>query len=453
MTTTTARASILALLLALCLCAARAQDAADAETPAASPAPTRPNVVVVVIDDLGREDLESVPVPNIDALAARGRSYTSFYVHPSCTPSRYALQFGRQGLRDGVWSVLATHSEGQIGADRSRRSIGSALHDAGFATALFGKWHLSTLAEFPDAEGVGSLADAARTFGYEHWLAGNPSNLTRLDIHNHRNWERGDDGVVTLSQEYASEAVVDAFVDWWKKDEERPRFAVVNLFAPHTPYTHPPKELIANGHEFPATTREAFENCVVAVDTLIGRVAAAVDTSNTYLIVLSDNGTPQSDWPVDARSRGYKHTVWQGGVNVPLIVVGPNVVQGPSSHLVHVVDVPATLLELCGAPAEPSFADSASFAQSLVGDAPARAPVVVLGRKMKNPAPILAAAIDAEGWKYVRTDEEQSLFHLPTDPFEATPIEDEERVAVLRAELRRYIRIAQDLEAGKSDER
>jgi hypothetical protein len=72
---------------------------------------------------------------------------------------------------------------------------------------------------------------------------------------------------------------------------------------------------------------------------------------------------------------------------------------------------------------------------------------------MKNPAPLLGAAIDAEGWKYVRTDEEQSLFHLPTDPYEATPIEDEERVAVLRAELRRYILIAQDLEAGKSDER
>jgi len=453
MTSTTTRASLFALLLALCLCAARAQDTSDDEAPDASPAPPRPNFVVVVIDDLGKEDLEALPVPNIDALAARGRNYTSFYVHPSCTPSRYALQFGRQGLRDGVWSVLAAHSQWQSGADKSRRSIGSALHDAGFATALFGKWHLSSIAEFPNAEGVGSLADAARAFGYDHWLAGNPSNLTRLDIHNHRNWERGDDGVVTLSQEYASEAVVDAFVDWWKKDEERPRFAVVNLFAPHTPYTRPPQDLIANGHKFPATMRDSFETCVVAVDTLIGRVAAAIDTSNTYLIVLSDNGTPQNDWPVDARSRGYKHTVWQGGVNVPLIVVGPNVVQGESSHLVHIVDLPATLLELSGAPAEPSFEDSVSFAPSLVGDAPARAPVVVIGRKLKKPSPILAAAIDAEGWKYVRTDEERSLFHLPTDPYEATPIEDEERVAVLRAELQRYLVLTRDPVTDESDER
>jgi arylsulfatase A-like enzyme len=419
------------LVLAACLFAARAQEAPEGAAPAADAAPARPNFVVVVIDDLGKEDLTSVPVPNIDALVARGRNYASFYVHPSCTPSRYALQFGRQGMRDGVWRVLAANKRSMPGARKDRRSIGSALHDAGYATALFGKWHLSSVAEFEGLAGPGSLADSARAFGYEHWLAGNPSNLSRLPEHDHRNWERCDDGVVRLSKEYASAAVVDAFVEWWKVDEERPRFAVVNLFAPHTPYTHPPKELIASGHEFPATLRESYENCVVAVDTLIGRLAAAIDTSNTYLLVLSDNGTPQNDWPEGALSRGYKHTVWQGGVNVPFVVVGPGVVQGASNHLVHVVDVPATLLELCGAPAEASFQDSVSFAASLTGDAPPRPPVFVSGQRHKYESPLVTAVIDAEGWKLVDTTTEQFLFDLSKDPYETNPIDDPERTAAL----------------------
>jgi arylsulfatase A-like enzyme len=431
MTSATSILLRLAAVFAACLFATSAQEAPDGAAPAPAAAHTRPNVVVVVIDDMAWEDVFSVPMPELQALIAKGRTYESFYVDPVCSPSRYALQFGRRGSRDGIVGALTLFENSTVGTSRDRRSVADALHDSGYATALFGKWHLSTRREFPARTGPESLLDCVRDFGYEHWYAGNATNLGRGASYSHADWLRIDDGVEARSREYASLAVVDAFTRWWVADEERPRFAVVNLFAPHEPFTHPPKELIENGHAYPATDRDAYENALVAVDTLIGRIAASVDTTNTYLFLLADNGTPKNVPPPDAKSRGYKHSVWQGGINVPLVALGPSVVHGLSKHLAHVVDVPATLLELCGAPAEPSFEDSRSFAASLVGDAPPREPVVVLARQRRLGSPLLTAVIDSDGWKFVDTTTEQFLFDLSKDPFEAAPVDDPERKAAL----------------------
>ena len=432
--TMTSATSLLLRLVAVCaavLLATSAQEPLEDAAPTPSAEPTRPNVVVVVIDDMAWEDVFSVPMPELQALIAKGRTYESFYVDPVCSPSRYALQFGRRGIRDGIVGAITLFENSAGGTPRNRRSIGDALRDSGYATALFGKWHLSTRREFRARKGPDSLLECVRDFGYEHWYAGNASNLGRGASFSQADWLRTDDGVEARSREYASTAVVDAFTRWWSTADERPRMAVVNLFAPHEPFTHPPKELIANGHAFPATDRDAYENALVAVDTLIGRIAASVDTTNTYLFVLPDNGTPKNVPPPDAKSRGYKHSVWQGGINVPFVALGPGVVHGVSKHLAHVVDVPATVLELCGAPTGEAFEDGVSFAASLTGDAPPREPVVVLARQRRMGAPLLTAVIDADGWKLVDTTTEQFLFDLSKDPFEKAPVDDPERKAAL----------------------
>jgi arylsulfatase A-like enzyme len=444
----------LSALVAALLCALFAPLLQD--DPASTPPmdePVRHNVVVVVIDDLSTEDYDALPLPRLAALEARGRRYTNFYVHPICSPSRYALQFGRQGVHVDMLGPLAVYSRGKEGADPQTRSIADAFGAAGYATALFGKWHLSSRGEFRASSGPESLYDCVRSFGYEHWWAGHPTNLGLQARASQYLWTRCDDGKPTDSTTYASEAVVDSFVEWWRSDEERPRFTVVNLFTPHEPFSRPPNDLLPKGHDASATVRSSFETATLAVDALIGRMLDAIDLSNTYVVVLPDNGTPREVRPPQYKSRGYKYTVWQGGVNVPLLVAGPGVVAGPSAQLAHVVDLPATLLEACGLPPDEAFVESRSFAASLSGPAVPREPVVVLARRPGRNAPLLGAVVDHEGFKFVDNGGERFLFDLKSDPWEARPVNDRERARALREVLAEYRAIADTAKAQRLRER
>jgi|GEM_PF-1436386 len=442
-----------ALFLALLvgLFAPLIQDEPESAPPAEPP--TRHNVVVVVIDDLSMEDFDGLPLPRLAAFAEQGRRYSSFYVHPICSPSRYALQFGRDSARIDMLGPLSVYSRVRQGADPDTRSIADAFGAAGYATALFGKWHLSSRGEFRASSGPESLYDAPRAFGYEHWWAGHPTNLGLQGRASQYLWTRCDDGKATDSTTYASEAVVDSFIEWWRTDEERPRFTVVNLFTPHEPFSRPPSDLLPEKYDASATVRASFETATLAVDALIGRLIDAVDLSNTYLLVLPDNGTPRNVRPRQHKSRGYKYTVWQGGVNVPLLVAGPGVVPGPTEQLAHVVDLPATLLDACGLPPDEAFVDSRSFAASLFGPAVPREPVVVAARRPGRNSPLLGAVVDHEGFKFVDNSAERLLFDLKTDPWEARPIHDRERARALRDVLAGYRAIVDEAEARRLRER
>jgi arylsulfatase len=394
-----------------------------------APSKSRPNVVVVVIDDMGMEDLETLAPKTLMALASRGRFFANFFVCPTCSPSRAALQFGRYSVRDGVHGVLNPHSLEEHGVPPQRISIAEALGERGYATACFGKWHVSTRADT-------LLRESAREHGYDRWLAGNPGNLGREGDDTHFEWHRIDDGVMLPSYEYSSSAVTAAFEAWWSASPDAPRFAVVNYFTPHEPFTPPPAELLPAGHVVGKSTRDRYESSVLALDHLLGDLVAAIDFSNTYLFVFSDNGTPHQVPPPTRRSRGYKLSAWQGGVNVPLIVVGPRVERGISEHLAHAVDVPRTVLELCGAAPESGFEDSVSFAPALVGDAPPRAPIYVHNTFNFDPgiyAQDCWAVIDAKLMKLVSHDGEEKLFDVARDPGERSSIVDADASARLRA--------------------
>lgn len=385
----------------------------------AAPPTARPNVVVVVIDDMAWEDLELLPTPHLDGLIERGQSFTNFYVHPVCSPSRISLHAGVYGRREGVTSAMRVlHAEGK-GLSEDRLTIGRVLHASGWATACFGKWHMNQ-------NGTGRLPEAARRFGFEHWGAGCRGNIGREGLSSQSDWDRIDDGVVTKSTVYSSIALTHAFAQWWTQDHgDRPRFAVVNHLTPHEPWTVPPSALLPEGYNVGLSRRKRFEASVIALDHSIGHLVEQLDLDDTYLFVLPDNGTPHQVPPPSELYKGYKLSVWQGGIHVPLVVVGPGVEPRENSHLAHIVDVPETILELCGASVPYGFEDGASFAASLHGEMAPRAPVfVAIDNKDFDRDSVRDdwAVIDADGMKLVSVEDEIDVYDLASDPYETTPI-------------------------------
>jgi len=393
-----------------------------------------PNVVLIVIDDMAWEDLATTPVPVLDDLARRGRVFSNFYVCPTCSPSRAALQFGRYAFRDGVYGVVFPRELRNRGVPLDRIAMPEVLGPAGYTSVLFGKWHVSTEQEV-------ALGKAALEHGYDRWLAGTPTNIGLEGEASHSSWLRFDDGNTRHSKAYDSLAITRAFVDWWQQPATGPRFAVVSYLTPHEPFTPPPADLLPPGVaavDASADARLRYEAALSALDTLIGRVVASIDLSNTYVFVFPDNGTPAMVPPPNSRYQGYKGTTFQGGVHVPLIVLGPDVPSGTCSHLTHVVDVPRTVFELCGAPCASGFEDSRSFAASVRGEEQEPRAPVFLHHRAPNSAvgPFerdLWAVVDADGWKLTSDDGRVELFDLTADDTQRRPSTDAARRTRLAA--------------------
>ena len=354
--------------LALGSCAAAC---GGAEAPAVPGPPQARSVLVVVVDDWARSDLEAArrdenpwnDLPAIDALAAAGQSWRHFYSQPACKPARHSLMFGEYWTAPTDVGICSSDAPSR--PIRARPSLASLFQGAGYATAAFGKWHL---AHARDPNGDWHRAPAA--IGFDAWRAWNASNV---DGHcgsvGYFEWHRVDDGVGTTSHDYHTDAVARAAEEWWR-ETPGPRLAYVSFQAPHLPLHMPPRELLPVGHPWPESPREQYEAMLVAMDRALARVLDAVDLENTFVVVVGDNGTAPRSMREEQHPLRGKSTTFQDGVNVPFVAAGPGVVQGTTDALGHVVDVMATLCDLAGleVPAAPEI-DSRSLAAVLRGEA------------------------------------------------------------------------------------
>jgi arylsulfatase A-like enzyme len=295
----------------------------------------RPDVILVVADDLAHADVQEIATPNIDRLAAQGMSFASAYANPVCTSTRRALTFGRfwtdaGGVFCGPPDALTP------GAVYSLPQLARA---AGYRTALFGKWHVGSN---PD----GAYELAPQFHGYDVWRAGIVSNIgeSRCGRGNYYQWRRVDDGVTAQETRYTDEVVRDEFLAWWNT-VRGPRFAVVSFQLAHEPFQDPPSTLLPPGTAAGATWRARYENMVQALDTLTGQVTSVAGPEDIVLF-LGDNGTPPGVAPDRYRAKG---STFERGIHVPLIVRAPFVKPGQvSDSLVQVSDVFATFGELWG---------------------------------------------------------------------------------------------------------
>ncbi|MEM6925649.1 MAG: sulfatase-like hydrolase/transferase, partial [Myxococcota bacterium] len=293
-------------------------------------------------DDVGQDGVAAYGVspgppttPTLDGLVERGVRFTRAYAYPVCSPSRAALLTG-QYVRRLPWS-----DDGRL--SRSARTLAELARDAGYETALFGKWHLS-------GSPVRGPRDPLR-HGFDHFvgLAGNPDDTHERwgPPRDYFRWERNDDGRLSLSTDYAPTVTIDAAIDWIA-DREGPWFATVSLTSAHGPMHVPPDDLHTTDVTEDSPEPDLFRAVVEAGDTELGRLLDALGPQgldDTVVIVVGDNGTDVRRDDPGFRVLGGKVSVFEGGIRVPLVVTGPPVEEPGLAHdgLVHLVDVAPTI--------------------------------------------------------------------------------------------------------------
>ncbi len=316
------------------------------------------NIVLLVVDDVGWDLWNAAEIPNLSSLQEESVTFSRAYSMPTCSPTRYMLQFGQYGRRNPSGSLLyIIMKPDPIDADLDHTSLAHVAKAQGYRTLHAGKWHLSTTANYDHLF-------APNLHGYDDalaWTHGNVGIQTpqgAMTPGDYSRWLRNDNGFERIETRYATSVVIDETIAWWSS-VPGPKFAHVSLHAPHAPHHAPPAELLPPGVSPGTTQYEHTLAMLSAADTEIGRLFAALDLDDTAVFVMSDNGTTQAISAVPA-----KFTVHEGGINVPFFVHVPGAVPKISLELVSLVDVQATVADLIGYRG-PLGADTLSFAHTL----------------------------------------------------------------------------------------
>ena len=415
-------------------------------TAAAENEPARPNIVYFLIDDLGYADCgfmggTDIRTPHIDALARQGATLTSFYVQPVCSPTRSALLTGRYPTRTGVYTVVRPNAK--WGLPPGERLLPQALREAGYFTAITGKWHLG---EFEPA-----YLPTHRGFDrqYGHWFGA-------IDYFTHirdgkPDWYRDDR---PLKEEgYSTELVAaEACRIVREKPAGKPLFLYVPFNGIHAPHQVPERYLTAYPNL--SGVRQKIAGMLSAVDEGIGRIVATLEEKglrkDTLILFSSDNGGPAPGRATNnGPLRAGKGTIYEGGVRACAFASWPGHIPAgiKVNEPLHAVDWFPTLLKLTGAkseqPLRPDGADiwpvltenakSPHDALLLMGNKPGRAAVRMGDWKLL----IGASEADAEEADDAPPAASIELYNLASDPGEKTNLapSQPEKVRELRARL------------------
>jgi arylsulfatase A-like enzyme len=337
-------------------------------------ADAKPNIVVILADDLGNADLgyrgSDIRTPNIDKLAREGVQLESFRGMPVCTPARAALMTGRYPMRYGLQTLVIFPNHG-YGLPTDERTLPQALKEADYSTYMVGKWHLGHADKkyWPQNRGFDSFY--GNLVGEVDYFTKERGGLVDWQRNGKFMQEKGY--YVTL---IGDEAV--KLID--KQQKDTPFFLYFASLAPHAPYqaTKADENRYASAIKDP--TRRTYAAMITSLDDQVGRIVAALDKKglrdNTLIIFSSDNGGPRSAVVASGAHsreeraasgvkqeslpasngdlRGGKGSLYDGGVRVPTIfnwpgTLKPRVINEP----LHMVDIMPTALALAGAKASP----------------------------------------------------------------------------------------------------
>jgi arylsulfatase A-like enzyme len=422
------RAALCFTVLASSLFLARA---ADATTP-------RPNIVLVLSDDQGWADVgwhgTEIQTPNLSRLAAAGARLEQFYVQPLCSPTRAALMTGRYPMRHGL-QVGVVRPWAQYGLPLEERTLAQALREAGYTTAICGKWHL----------GHFQPAYLPTRRGFDHQYGHYNGAIDYFDHTRDGGFDWHRDDRVCRADGYSTFLVADEAARLIRAQPQgKPLFLYVPFNAVHAPHQVPEKYKEPYG-DLPEP-RRTYAGMVAALDEAIGRIVAALEEkglrTNTLIIFSSDNGGPQpgrvtSNGPL----RAGKATLYEGGVRVCAFAtwdgrIRPNTVV---NEPLHIVDWFPTLVRLAGAKLEqPLPLDGRDIWLTLTEGKPSPHEAILLNAAPQTGAIRVgdwklvlngarrdaddgAAAADPQARKKGRqSGESVELFNLAQDPSEKT---------------------------------
>ena len=341
-------------------------DANNAETrtsAATTPVVTKPNVIVILVDDLGYNDVSyngatQIQTTNIDRLASRGITFTNGYVtYPICTPSRAGLLTGRYPSRFGLEGNLSyAPFDDNHGLPIEEKLFPESLQEQGYRTGIVGKWQLGAAHKFNPLN---------RGFDHFFGFLGGAHDYWRSDTrfpHDHTLMPLIENSGFAESDGYLTDVLTDKAIDFIQQPGEDPFFLYLAYNAPHTPL-QAPDELVDKYSAIYDPQRRTYLAMVDSLDQNIGRVLDALDESslanNTVIFFLSDNGglsgePPNKDYADNHPLRGAKDRFHEGGIRVPFVASWP--AMWPKDHtydpMVISLDISATVLKLADATSE-----------------------------------------------------------------------------------------------------
>jgi arylsulfatase A-like enzyme len=280
----------------------------------------KPNVLIIVADDLGYADVgfngsKEIPTPHLDALAKAGTRFTNGYVScPVCSPTRAGLVTGRYQQRFGhEFNPGAGGVRDDFGLPLTETTIAGALKSAGYATGLVGKWHLGSAAPYvPTARGYDEF------FGFlggaHPYLFDRPDTTGQPIL-------RGTEA--TDEKEYLTDAIGREAVSFIERHRDEPFLLQVTFNAVHNPLQATDKYLERFGNIADPKHR-AYAAMLSAMDDNVGRVLDRIHKlkldENTLVFFVGDNGGPEVTTSSNGQLHGYKGSVWEGGIRVPFLM-------------------------------------------------------------------------------------------------------------------------------------
>ena len=453
----------------LFVCLVMAAVLAGCDAPALEP----PNIILVMTDDQGIGDLgvmgnPVIDTPNLDRLAAEGAQMTTFYVSPVCAPTRASLMTGRYNYRTRVVDTYI----GRAMMEPEEITLAEVLRDAGYATGLFGKWHLGD-----------NYPMRPQDQGFEEVLMhrgggiGQPSDPPAGE-NKYTDPVLFENGVEKSFEGYCADLYFDHAMAWLEREHRarRPFFAYISSNTPHSPYHDVPEELyrkyrerdlsevMLRGGDDPDTLARIFA-MVENIDQNMGRLHDRLGTlgiaENTIVIFLTDNGPNTMRYVGDLR--GMKGQVHSGGIRTsffwrwPARVEAGRRIDTMAAH----IDVMPTLLEAAGV-ASLAGMDGVSFLPELEGDVRERDDRTLFIQTHRGDVPQLYhhVSIHTERWKLVNAsgfgldemagEPRWELYDVSVDPGESNNLVEQnpERLALLKQQYEEWFR---DVSAARED--
>ncbi len=383
----------------------------------------KPNIVLIIADDLGYGDIRLhggvAQTPNIDRLAKEGVELQRYYTYPLCSPARAAILTGQMPRRFGITTALQARDPGLPAA---LPTLPRSLQSAGYQTMLVGKWHLG-------------FASPPLQSGFDHFYGflgpeidyfKHTSRVGQVD------WQRNgatihEEGYSTFLLEEEAIRLLES------RDTQRPFYMQVAFNAPHFPFAVPDEYSEKYGQLDKSSAIRA--GMIEALDVAIGNILVVLDQENlrqnTLVLFLSDNGADQSGR--NAPFRNAKGSVYEGGIHVPCIMRWPNELKADSvsPQVMSAQDWYPTLAGVAGIElSREQNMDGRNLWPALrSGGRIDRGPLLIAGTH---------SALFDGAWKFIQfSNGTMSLFHLDEDLSESTDLVSEqlEMVQYLKFEL------------------
>ncbi|HEX4412514.1 MAG TPA: sulfatase-like hydrolase/transferase [Lacipirellulaceae bacterium] len=417
-----------------------------AETPA-----THPNIIFVLVDDMGWGDFscfgdKDIETTNIDRIAAEGIRFEQFYVNsPICSPSRVALTTGQYPERWRITSYLDNRQQNERRGmaqwlDSAAPTLARTLHDAGYATGHFGKWHMGGQRDVADAPLI-------TTYGFDASLTNfeglGPRMLPLLDAYDGKPAQKYALGSDTLGhgeihweqRDQITGSYTKAAIDFINQAQSRKQPFYVNLWPDdvHSPF-FPPKERRGDG-----TKRVRYLGVLKTMDEQLGEIFDRVRNDpelreNTLILIASDNG-PEDGAGSAGKFRGKKGMLYEGGIREPLISWGPSLISKEntgktnSASVLAGIDFAPSLLKIAHVPVPQNVTfDGEAFDDVLLGTSDrSRTEPLFFRRPPDRPTHpeegnLPDLAVRSGNWKLLceYDGSKPQLYDLLTDPSETT---------------------------------